>query len=132
MPQDPGVSHRRAPYAQSSSHNQQPTVDLSTLRYNLWGGDGKLGNFLSLNDRVLLRRYFQSLLMTMLLPALGRQIADLNGIVNEWKKGVWSLVKSFWRKPKDESSVGGVESWIRGADQGGGDGGGEGGRQVQV
>lgn len=77
---------------------QQETTDL-------WGGQGKLGNFLSLNDRVLLRRYFQSLLSTSLLPALERRIADLNTIVNERKKGVRNLVKSFWRKPKDETTA---------------------------
>jgi hypothetical protein len=69
-----------------------------------WGGKGKLGTFLSDNDRVLFRRYFQSLLTTALLPSLERRIADLNAIVNEQKKGMRNLVKSFWRKPKDDAA----------------------------
>ena len=69
-----------------------------------WGGKGKLGTFLSDNDRILLRRYFQSLLTTSLLPSLERRISDLNTIVNERKKGMKNLVKSFWRKPKEDGS----------------------------
>lgn len=99
---------------------------------DLWGGDGRLGNFLSLNDRVLLRRYFQSLLTTSLLPALERRIADLNAIVNERKKGVRNLVKSFWRKPKDETTPAtapGSTHGPSGGDRGGGDG--DGGEEVK-
>lgn len=69
---------------------------------DLWGGNGTKGNCLSVNDRVLLRRYFQSLLTSSLLPAMERRIAELNTIVNERKKGVRNLVKSLWRKPKEE------------------------------
>ena len=70
---------------------------------DLWGGNGQLGNYLSNNDRVLLRRYFQTIVTTSLLPALERRISDLNAIVSERKKGVRNLVKSFWRKPKEEN-----------------------------
>jgi hypothetical protein len=89
---------------------------------DIWGGDGKLGNYLSVNDRVLLRRYFQSILTTALLPALERRISDLNAIVSERKKGVKNLVKSFWRKPKEETAS--VSSYGRssGSDDGGEDG----------
>ena len=73
---------------------------------DLWGGKGKLGTFLSDNDRILLRRYFRSLLTTSLLPSMERRIADLNLIVNERKKGMRNLVKSFWRKPKDDTTTG--------------------------
>jgi len=72
-----------------------------------WGGKGKLGTYLSDNDRALLRRYFQSLLTTALLPSLERRIADLNAIVSERKKGMKNLVKSFWRKPKDDTTSSG-------------------------
>ena len=69
-----------------------------------WGGKGQKGTFLSDNDKVLLRRYFQSLLTTALLPSMERRIADLNAVVSERKKGMRNLVKSFWRKPKDETT----------------------------
>jgi len=69
-----------------------------------WGGKGQLGTFLSDNDRVVLRRYFQSLLTAALLPSLERRIVDLNAIVNDRKKGMRNLVKSFWRKPKEDTS----------------------------
>jgi tetratricopeptide (TPR) repeat protein len=69
---------------------------------DLWGGSGTKGNCLSVNDRVLLRRYFQSLMTSAVLPAVERRIADLNALVSERKKGVRNLVKSFWRKPKEQ------------------------------
>lgn len=69
---------------------------------DIWGGGGTRGTRLSVNDRALLRRYFQTLLTSSLLPALERRIADLNAIVSERKKGVRNLVKNFWRKPKEE------------------------------
>ena len=69
---------------------------------DLWGGGGSRGTRLSVNDRALLRRYFQNILTSALLPALERRIANLNAIVSERKKGVRNLVKNFWRKPKEE------------------------------
>ncbi|KAL3925019.1 MAG: hypothetical protein SGILL_000681 [Bacillariaceae sp.] len=85
---------------------------------DLWGGNGKLGNYLSVNDRVLLRRYFQSILTTSLLPSLERRISDLNAIVSERKKGMRNLVKSFWRKPKDETTSGSDFGTSSGGDEG--------------
>ncbi len=69
-----------------------------------WGGKGKRGTFLSDSDKALLRRYFQSVINTALLPSLERRIADLNLVVSERKKGMRNLVKSFWRKPKEEQN----------------------------
>eukprot|EP00934_Nitzschia_sp_Nitz4_P005492 Nitzschia sp. Nitz4//scaffold304_size22322//3923//9284//NITZ4_008571-RA/size22322-snap-gene-0.0-mRNA-1//1//CDS//3329547070//5482//frame0 len=71
---------------------------------DLWKGQGKLGNRLGVNDRVLIRRYLQSLVTTSLLPAMEQRIAYLNAVVSERKKGVRNLVKSFWRKPKEETA----------------------------
>ena len=71
-----------------------------------WGGKGNLGTFLSDNDKALFRRYFQSLLTTALLPSLEVRIGNLNAIVSEQKKGMRNLVKSFWRKPKDDAASG--------------------------
>ncbi|KAL3943892.1 MAG: hypothetical protein SGBAC_002050 [Bacillariaceae sp.] len=69
---------------------------------DLWGGNGTKGNCLSFNDRSMLGRYFQSLITSAVLPALERRIATLNAIVSERKKGMRNLVKSFWRKPKEQ------------------------------
>jgi hypothetical protein len=71
---------------------------------DLWGGSGKRGNCLSVNDRVVLRRYFQGLISSGVLPAMERRIADLNVIVSDRKKGVRNVLKSFWRKPKEETT----------------------------
>mmetsp|Transcript_22289 Transcript_22289/g.55070 ORF Transcript_22289/g.55070 Transcript_22289/m.55070 type:complete len:1626 (+) Transcript_22289:223-5100(+) len=69
---------------------------------DLWGGNGTKGNCLSFNDRSILGRYFQSLITSAVLPAMERRIATLNAIVSERKKGMRNLVKSFWRKPKEQ------------------------------
>eukprot|EP00536_Pseudo-nitzschia_multiseries_P010236 jgi/Psemu1/67347/estExt_Genemark1.C_3050054 len=87
-----------------NSYSPEAAVTLAEQETSdLWGGRGKLGTFLSDNDRVVLRRYFQTLVSAALLPALERRILDLDTIVGERKRGVRNLVRSFWRKPKDES-----------------------------
>jgi len=92
--------------------------------FDPWDGKGKRGAFLSDNDKVLLRRYFQSLLNTALLPSLERRIADLNAIVSERKKGMRNLVKSFWRKPKEEQNQSSGSSNVYGQSTPGGGVGG--------
>ena len=77
---------------------------------DLWGGGGKLGNCLSVNDRTLLRRFFSSLLINTVLPAMERRIAVLNAVVSERKKGVRNVLKSLWRKPKGEDEAGGSDT----------------------
>ncbi|GAX22513.1 hypothetical protein FisN_14Hh135 [Fistulifera solaris] len=74
---------------------------------DLWGGGGKLGNCLSMNDRASLRQFLTSLAVEALLPALEHRIATLNAIVSERKKGVRNALKSFWRtgKPKESEST---------------------------
>ena len=72
---------------------------------DLWHGGGTRGKCLSVNDRLVLRRYIASMITTSLLPALERRISDLNFIVTDRKKGVKNVFKSLWRKPKEETLV---------------------------
>ena len=64
---------------------------------DLWHGEGKLGNCLSSNDRLVIRRYIAQLIANSLLPAMERRITDLNLIVNERKKGVRNVFRGLFR-----------------------------------
>jgi hypothetical protein len=70
---------------------------------DLWNGGGSRGACLSVNDKLVLRRYIATMITTSLLPALERRISDLNFVVTDRKKGVKNVFKSLWRKPKEES-----------------------------
>jgi hypothetical protein len=70
---------------------------------DLWNGGGSRGGCLSVNDRLVLRRFIATMITTSLLPALERRISDLNFIVTDRKKGVKNVFKSLWRKPKEET-----------------------------
>jgi hypothetical protein len=70
---------------------------------DLWNGGGSRGACLSVNDKLVLRRYIATMITTSLLPALERRISDLNFIVTDRKKGVKNVFKSLWRKPKEET-----------------------------
>lgn len=63
---------------------------------DLWNGGGRLGNCLSVSDRVVIRKYLAGLITSALLPAVERRIADLNVIVSDRKKGVKNVLKSLW------------------------------------
>jgi hypothetical protein len=67
----------------------------------IWG-DASRGVCLSPNDRLVLKRYLETMITSSLLPALERRISDLNFIVTDRKKGVKNVFKSLWRKPKEE------------------------------
>ena len=64
---------------------------------DLWNGQGKRGNCLSVSDRLAIRRYIAQLMTGSLLPAMERRISDLNNIVTERKKGVRNVFRGLFR-----------------------------------
>lgn len=73
--------------------SQEETTDL-------WSGGGKLGNCLSVNDRVAIRQFLSGMVASALLPAIERRIGKLTAMVNERKKGVRNAFKNLWRTGK--------------------------------
>eukprot|EP00547_Thalassionema_nitzschioides_P005452 CAMPEP_0194202854 /NCGR_PEP_ID=MMETSP0156-20130528/2775_1 /TAXON_ID=33649 /ORGANISM="Thalassionema nitzschioides, Strain L26-B" /LENGTH=1887 /DNA_ID=CAMNT_0038928459 /DNA_START=174 /DNA_END=5837 /DNA_ORIENTATION=- len=76
---------------------------------DLWHGQGKRGNCLSVSDRLNVRRYLAQLVASSLLPAMERRIADLNVIVTEKKKGVRNVFRGIFgggSKSSTTSTVG--------------------------
>lgn len=63
------------------------------------------GTYLSLQDKRSIRRYIANMVATGLVPAIERRIAVLNSAVTNAKKGVKNVIKSFWRKPKENLLV---------------------------
>jgi len=59
------------------------------------------GACLSPSDKRAIRRYVANMVATGLVPAIERRIAHLNASVSNAKKGMKNVIKSFWRKPKE-------------------------------
>ena len=90
------------------------------------------GACLSPADKRAIRRYVANMVATGLVPAVERRIAHLNATVTNAKRGVKNVIKSFWRKPKENILVsvsgynenGGDSQTIESSHDGGGGGGG--------
>jgi len=70
-----------------------------------------LGTRLSMEDFMILREFCIILFNQEILPCIERRLAVLNKQVSDSRKGFKNVVKSFWRKPRDEaeSSRGGLK-----------------------
>lgn len=67
-----------------------------------------LGSRLSMEDFMALREFCVAFFHKEVVPALERRIAFLTKQVNEARKGVKNVLKSFWRKPREASAVKGA------------------------
>jgi len=87
------------------------------------------GACLSPSDKRAIRRYVANMVATGLIPAVERRIAHLNATVTNAKKGVKNVIKSFWRKPKDNNILVNVSGYNDGENNqaSGGDVGDQGG-----
>ena len=65
------------------------------------------GAFLSNKDKNSLRRFIAQMVTSIVIPAIEKRIYELNVEVTNHKKGVKNVFKSFWRKPRDGSSLNG-------------------------
>jgi len=103
----------------------------TTLSSNSSGGDDVTirGACLSPSDKRAIRRYVANMVATGLIPAVERRIAHLNATVTNAKKGVKNVIKSFWRKPKDNNILVNVSGYNDGENNqtSGGDVGDQGG-----
>jgi hypothetical protein len=59
------------------------------------------GICLSDTDKRAIRRFVANMVVTGLVPAVERRIANLNAAVSNAKRGVKNVIKSLWRKPKE-------------------------------
>lgn len=62
---------------------------------------GVRGACLSDADKRAIRRFVANMVVTGLVPAVERRIANLNAAVSNAKRGVKNVIKSLWRKPKE-------------------------------
>lgn len=60
---------------------------------------------LSMDDFMMLRGFCMELFQQEIVPALERRVLSLTKQVSDSRKGMKNVLKSFWRKPRDESSA---------------------------
>lgn len=82
-----------------------PTVDKSTLPTNPMNNMPALGCFLSIEDFMTIRGFCVSLFQHEVVPCLERRIGSLTKIVKDNRKGVQNVLKSFWRKPREDIGI---------------------------
>ena len=79
------------------------------LRHPVVGGPGVRGSCLSNDDLLNLREFALELAEKIVVPAMERRIFTLQANVTQSRKGVKNFVKSFWRKPREATSIPGGE-----------------------
>jgi len=101
-------------YPSSSTLIQNPVLDalfqpkehIFPHRNGILNKDLPCGQSLSDNDIANIQRFIATLVSDCIIPAMERRIFNLNVAVNNAKRGVKNVFKSFWRKPKDGSNTG--------------------------
>eukprot|EP01041_Mallomonas_annulata_P002922 gene2922-5736_t len=63
------------------------------------------GSRLSLEDFISLRTFCMELYLQDIVPAMEKRLQYLSKQVNENRKGVKNVLKSFWRKPREEGQM---------------------------
>jgi hypothetical protein len=86
-----------------SSHTS--SVASSTLPINPMNGKPILGARLSVDDFMKIREFCFWLYSDQILPILERKLNYLHKQINESRRGVKNVLKSFWRKPKEDSPI---------------------------
>jgi len=89
-------------------------------------GGGVRGCHLSADDMLALKDLVHQLAIKEVVPGMEKRVTMLNGTVSTTRKGVKNVLKSWWRKPRDQSV--GVDS---AAGNGGGSQGLNGGKAGQ-
>ena len=82
-----------------------PTIDKATLPNNPMNNMPALGCYLSIEDFMTIRGFCVSLFQHEVVPCLERRIGSLTKIVKDNRKGVQNVLKSFWRKPREDIGV---------------------------
>ena len=93
-----------SPFVQNNLSGEY-TTSLATLKSDTSSKPNIRGVCLSPSDKRAIRRYVANMVATGLVPAIERRIAHLNATVTNAKKGVKNVIKSFWRKPKENILV---------------------------
>lgn len=78
------------------------------LPRNPLNGDPVIGSRLSMEDFMSLRDFCITLYHQDIVPFLERRIATLTRAFTDARKGVKNVLKSFWRKPREDVGTGSV------------------------
>jgi hypothetical protein len=84
--------------------NLAPRMDKDAANINPFDGSNSLGSHLSMEDFMAIREFCVNMYTNEIIPALERRVNSLTKLVNENRKGMKNVFKSFWRKPRDDST----------------------------
>lgn len=84
--------------------NSAPSMDKDAASINPIDGSYALGSRLSMEDFMTIREFCVDMYTNEIVSALERRINSLTKLVNENRKGMKNVFKSFWRKPRDDST----------------------------
>jgi hypothetical protein len=82
-----------------------PSPDANQLPRDPFHHRVVLGNRLSVEDFMKLREFCIWLFNEQIVPAIEKRLTVLSKLVNDSRKGVKNVLKSFWRKPRDETET---------------------------
>lgn len=83
-----------------------PNATAANLPVNPLNGQPVLGHRLSMEDFMTLRNFCVDLFNQFIVPNIERRLIFLNKQVNDNKKGMKNVLKSFWRKSREETDGG--------------------------
>ena len=89
-------------------HDMQVDEARANLPKNPLNGNPALGCRLSMEDFMALRDFCMKLFNRDIIPVIERKTNFLGKQVSENRKGVKNVLKSFWRKAKDETDLRGT------------------------
>ena len=87
------------------SNNSLVSFDPSKLPLNPMDGKPVYGAYLSMEDFMAIRNFCILLYQNEIVPSIERKIVALTKIVSDARKGVKNVLKSLWRKPREEASI---------------------------
>jgi len=64
-----------------------------------------IGCRLSAEDFISMRDFIVDIYTQWIVPSIERRILTMNKVVNDARKGMRNVLKSFWRKPRDDSEA---------------------------
>jgi hypothetical protein len=85
---------------------ENPNAATGNLPINPTNGLPVLGYRLSMEDFMTLRNFCVDLFNQFIVPNIERRLMFLNKQVNDNKKGMKNVLKSFWRKSREETESG--------------------------
>ena len=84
---------------------ENPNTKIQNLPINPTSGQPVLGSRLSMEDFMTLRNFCIDIYNQFIIPNIEKRLIYLNKQVNDNKKGMKNVLKSFWRKSREDENI---------------------------